>query len=82
MNNVAILSIKHFTAFNQVVEDYKSLLFYEQELINYEDDRRKASYERVKKEIIFLLRRIIKNKDILEENTKADQEYLSKLIDQ
>jgi hypothetical protein len=82
MNNVAILSIKHFTAFNQVVEDYKSLLFYEQELINYEDDRRKASYERVKKEIIFLLKRIIKNKDILEENTRADQEYLNKLIRQ
>ncbi|GAA4080430.1 hypothetical protein GCM10022389_28170 [Flavobacterium cheonanense] len=82
MNNIAILSIKHFTAFNQVVEDYKSLLFYEQELINYEDDKRKASYERVKKEIIFLLKRIIKNKDILEENTKADQEYLNKLIGQ
>lgn len=80
MNNVAILSVKHFTAFNQVVEDYKSLLFYEQELMNYQDDRRKTSYERVKKEIIFLLKRIIKNKDILEENTKADQEYLNELI--
>lgn len=82
MNNVAILSIKHFTAFNQVVEDYKSLLFYEQELLNYEFDRRKTSYERVKKEIIFLLKRIIRNKEILEENTKADQEYLNKLIEQ
>jgi len=81
MNNIAILSIKHFSAFNQVVEDYKALSFYEQELLNYEDDRRKTSYERVKKEIIFLLKRIIKNKDILEENTKADQEYLNKFID-
>ncbi len=77
---MSILSLKHFSAFNQVVEDYKSLLFYEQELLNYEDNKRKASYERVKKEIIFLLRRIIENKNILKENTNADQEYLNKLI--
>ena len=77
---MSILSLKHFSAFNQVVEDYKSLLFYEQELLNYEDDKRKASYDRVKKEIIFLLKRIIENKNILKENTSADQEYLNKLI--
>jgi hypothetical protein len=80
MKSMSILSLKHFSAFNQVVEDYKSLLFYEQELLNYEDNKRKASYERVKKEIIFLLRRIIENKNILKENTNADQEYLNKLI--
>lgn len=80
MSNVFILSKDHFAAYNQVIDDYKSLLVYEQELIHHIDGRRKSSYERIKNEIIFLIQRIIENKNILKENTKADQEYLNSLI--
>tara|TARA_R110000823_G_scaffold252037_1_gene374737 strand:- start:564 stop:821 length:258 start_codon:yes stop_codon:yes gene_type:complete len=76
MNNISILSIKHFVAYNQVVEDYKTLIIYERELSLCHNRKKKANYDRIRDEIIFLLQRIIDNKNILKENTSADQEYL------
>ncbi|MBY0486486.1 MAG: hypothetical protein K2P85_04770 [Flavobacteriaceae bacterium] len=81
MYNVPILSKTHFAAYLQVIDDYKSLLVYEQELSLYSDEKKKNSYGRIKNDIIFLLQRIIENKNILKENTKSDQEYLVSLIE-
>jgi hypothetical protein len=79
MNNVAILSIRNFEAYQQVIDDYRSLLLYESELLLYSNEKRKSNYNRIKNEIIFLLERIIVNKNILKENTMADHEYLKTL---
>lgn len=82
MNDTSIISIKHFAAYNQIIEDYKSLLVYEQELLRYDGVKRKTSSGRIKNEIIFLLHRIIENKNILKENSEADQNYISKLVNE
>jgi hypothetical protein len=81
MNYLAIISIKHFAAFNQVMEDYKLLLFYESELGYKLNLNRKSNNKRIKNEIILLLKRVIENKNILNQNTSADEEYLSNLIE-
>lgn len=81
MNYLAIISIKHFAAFNQVMEDYKLLLFYESELSYKLNLNRKSNNKRINKEIILLLKRVIENKNILNQNTSADEEYLSNLIE-
>lgn len=74
----SILSVKHFSAYQQVIDDYKSLQIYESELL-YMNNKKTSNYERVKNEVVVLLERIIKNKNFLNENTKADQEYLLKI---
>jgi hypothetical protein len=74
----SILSVRHFSAYQQVIDDYKSLLIYENELM-YMNNKKTSNYERVKNEVVVLLERIIKNKNFLNENTKADQEYLLKI---
>jgi hypothetical protein len=79
MNNVAILSIRNFEAYQQVIDDYRSLLLYENELLLYSNEKRKSNYNRIKNEIIILLERVIVNKNILKENTFADDEYLKTL---
>jgi hypothetical protein len=79
MNNVAILSIRNFEAYQQVIDDYRSLLLYENELLLYSNEKKKSNYNRIKNEIIFLLERVIVNKNILKENTFADHEYLKTL---
>ncbi|WP_438966779.1 hypothetical protein [Flavobacterium sp.] len=43
------------------------------------NNKKTSNYERVKNEVVVLLERIIKNKNFLNENTKADQEYLLKI---
>ncbi|MDD2674365.1 MAG: hypothetical protein PHF81_05745 [Flavobacterium sp.] len=79
MNNVNILSKDHFAAHQQVVSDYKLLLICENELVTYAGRKKNPTGARLKTEIIAILHRIIENKNILTENTKADQEYLSSL---
>jgi hypothetical protein len=79
MNNVNILSKDHFAAHQQVVSDYKLLLICENELATYTGRKKNPTCARLKTEIITILQRIIENKNILTENTKADQEYLSSL---
>lgn len=79
MNNVNILSKDHFAAHQQVVSDYKLLLICENELATYAGRKKNPTGARLKTEIITILHRIIENKNILTENTKADQEYLSSL---
>lgn len=79
MTNVALLSKHHFAAYNQVVEDYKSLIALENELSRFSDGKRKTGYNRIKNEIVMLLERIIKNKTILKENTLLDDDYLNQL---
>jgi len=79
MNNVNILSKDHFAAHQQVVSDYKLLLICENELATYSGRKKNPTGARLKTEIITILHRIIENKNILTENTKADQEYLSSL---
>lgn len=79
MNNVNILSKDHFAAHQQVVSDYKLLLICENELARYTGREKNSTCARLKTEIITILQRIIENKNILTENTKADQEYLSSL---
>jgi hypothetical protein len=82
MDKIELLSKNHFLAYNQVVEDYKSLLVYEQELALYNQEKRKFSHIRIKNEIVILLKRIIENKNFLCISTKADEEYLTFFIQQ
>ncbi|MEZ7500357.1 hypothetical protein QO200_16610 [Flavobacterium sp. Arc3] len=79
MNDVNILSKDHFAAHQQVVSDYKLLLICENELATHSSKGGNPIIMRLKKDIIFLLQRIIINKNILTENTKADQDYLQTL---
>lgn len=79
MNNASIHSVKHFVAYNQLVDDYRLLVFYEQELESQNYLRKKSMYERTRKEIIFLLERIILNKNFLLEDNSADVDYLNKM---
>lgn len=79
MNSSNILSKDHFAAHQRVVSDYKLLLICENELATYTGRKKNPTYERLKKELITILHRIIENKNILTENTKADQEYLNSL---
>jgi hypothetical protein len=79
MNNVNILSKDHFAAHQQVVSDYKLLIICEKELATNTERKKTTTSKRLKKEIILILERIIANKNILTENTKADQEYLHSL---
>lgn len=79
MTNVSILSKQHFVAYHQVVDDYKTLLIYENELSLNHNVKKKSNYDRIKQEIIVLLQRIIANKNVLKENTLADVEYLKTL---
>jgi hypothetical protein len=80
MNNVNILSKDHFAAHQKVVSDYKLLLICENEFASYKGRKKNPTYTRLKNEIITLLHRIIENKNLLTENTKADEEYLSTLL--
>jgi len=79
MNNVNILSKDHFAAYEKVISDYKLLLRCENELASHAGLKKNPAYMRLKDEIITLLQRIIENKNLLIENTKADQEYLRTL---
>jgi hypothetical protein len=79
MNNVNILSKDHFAAHQKVVSDYKLLLICENELASYKGRKKNPTCARLKNEIITILRRIIENKNLLTENTKADEEYLTSL---
>jgi hypothetical protein len=79
MNKTAIHSVKHFVAFHQIVDDYKLLVFYEQELESQNYTRKKFIDEKTKKEIIFLLERIILNKKFLLVDNSADVDYLKKI---
>lgn len=79
MNSINILSKEHFAAHEKVVADYKLLLVCENELASYKGRKKNSTYARLKDEIITLLHRIIENKNLLTENTKADEEYLNTL---
>lgn len=63
-----ILSLANFNAYNQVIEDYKSLNFH-LSVLDYKSTRAKATIRCTE-----LLDRIIKNKTILKVSTKADEE--------
>ena len=71
----SILSIKHFSAYQQVEIDYSSILIYQSELMHV-INRNSPNYLRIKDEIITLLERIITNKNFLNLNVKADEDYL------
>ncbi|AWG23034.1 hypothetical protein FFWV33_16625 [Flavobacterium faecale] len=79
MNDVNLLSKDHFAAHQQVVSDYKLLLICENELTTYSGREKNPIYARLRNEMIVLLQRIILNKNIIAENTKADQDYLQTL---
>jgi hypothetical protein len=79
MENGNILSKEHFAAHQQVVTDYKLLLICENELATYSSKGKNETCARLRKEMIILLQRIIENKNILIENTKADHDYLDSL---
>jgi hypothetical protein len=79
MNNKNILSKDHFAAHEKVISDYKLLLRCEDELASYAGPKKNPACARLKNEIITILHRIIANKNILTENTNADQEYLNRL---
>jgi hypothetical protein len=80
MNGSNILSKDHFAAHEQVVSDYKLLLRCENEITRYSGEEKNLARTRLTKEMILILERIIINKNILIENTQADQDYLKKLM--
>lgn len=80
MHHSSISSKNHFSAYQEIVSDYKLLLVCELDLSNYIGKEEHVTSVRLKKEMILLLQRIIKNKNILLESTKEDEDYLQKLI--
>ncbi|MBX9889421.1 MAG: hypothetical protein K2Y30_15990 [Flavobacteriaceae bacterium] len=77
-----ITSKEHFTAYEQVITDYKLIVVCEMDLATYQSNSKNIASKMLKKEIISRLERIISNKNILNENTKADQEYLNRLLNE
>ena len=69
---VETLSKKHFAAYNQVIDDYKSLLAFENEMEVWKGFKESPNYKKAKEQVILLLSRIIENKSYLGWNYEAE----------
>jgi regulator of sigma D len=69
---VETLSKKHFAAYNQVIDDYKSLAMFEQEMEVYSDFKESQEYQKAKSQAKKILTRIIENKAFLGWNYEAE----------
>jgi len=76
---VETLSKKHFQAYHQVMDDYKNLASFENEMEAYKDFKESQQYLKAKDQCKRTLTRIIENKSILGWNYDAEKEELSNL---
>lgn len=73
---IQIKSLKNFTAYNNVLEDYKKLEFYFKEYKEKKDFSERKILNILLKEINILLDNIIENKLILEIDSSEDKALL------
>lgn len=76
---VETLSKNHFKAHHQIMDDYKSLIIYEEEMESYKDFLESQHYQKPKSQVIKILKRIIENKVFLGWNCEFEKEQLKTL---
>jgi hypothetical protein len=73
---VETLSKRHFASYHQVMDDYKKLAMFEQEMESYSYFKQSQQYQKAKAEVKKILSRIIENKSFLGWNYEAEADQL------
>lgn len=76
---VETLSKKHFAAYHQIMDDYKSLAMFEQEMEVYVGFKKSQQYLKAQGQIKKILSRIIENKSFLGWNYEAEMYQIKTL---
>jgi hypothetical protein len=76
---VETLSKKHFAGYHQIMDDYKNLAMFEQEMEVWIGFKESQPYLKSKENVILILSRIIKNKTFLGWNSDAEIEQFNLL---
>jgi len=76
---VETLSKKHFAAYHQIMDDYKKLAMFEQEMDAYFGFQESQQYLKAKDEVKKVLSRIIENKSFLGWNHEWETDQLKGL---
>lgn len=76
---VETLSKNHFKAYHQIMDDYKNLALFENEMEVYNDFKESQQYLKAKEQVKITLTRIIENKSFLGWNYEAEKEQLNDL---
>jgi len=75
---VETLSKKHFAAYYQIMDDYKKLAMFEQEMDAYCGFQESQQYLKAKEEVKKVLSRIIENKSFLGWNYESEKDQLKR----
>ena len=76
---IETLTKNHFKAYHQVMDDYKNLASFENEMEAYKDFKESQQYLKAKSQVQSILVRIIENKSFLGWNYESESEELKAL---
>jgi hypothetical protein len=79
MDSNYLLSKNHFVAYNQIVQDYSTIVMFENELINLKNFKNSKAIKKIESEIVLLLTRVIENKKILNQTYDLDMVHLQSM---
>jgi hypothetical protein len=79
MDSNYLLSKNHFVAYNQIVQDYSTIVMFENELINLKNFKNSKAIKKIESEIVLLLTRVIENKKILNFTYDLDMVHLQSM---